>query len=212
MLSPVWGFRSQIERVDGRMVALAGLAELMPGIAAIVGVGVAWRSLRTIARGRRFDSFTAFWEAWDERREDRDWIRDHFFFQPATPLDDEARMRARRVVNHLHVVALELENGLIRGQDVFPLCYVEMLRVMYRLRPWIEHEQTKGHERYGLRVLRLARRAEAYHDSDPGRRRTLVRLGLEGQRTVIYQTDEPAGVRRYARMLAWWLRRVAKSY
>ncbi|MDQ3934858.1 MAG: hypothetical protein M3340_09550 [Actinomycetota bacterium] len=188
------------------------VAELIPGAAAVAGVLIAWRSLRTIARARRFDSFTSFSEAWEARREDRDWIRDHFEFDPEAEIDDDTRIRLRRVVNHFHVVALELENGLIRGQDVFPLCYVEILRVMHRLTPWIEHQQAHGHERYGLRVLRLGDRARRYHDSDPARRRTKVRLGLEGRRSVIYETREPSGPAGHARRLGWWMRRLAKSY
>jgi hypothetical protein len=105
-----------------------------------------------------------------------------------TTLDQAQRRDAHDAVNALNVIGQLVEEGLVEARLFFSLSHVNVIRLTYLLRPYIEYIELRQGSAYGHRLVRIADRAKRFHDLSPSYWNTPITLTRdEDQVTEIHR-------------------------
>lgn len=155
---------------------------LVTSVATLLGVFVAAFELRSSARSDQFSAFMELEVRWSSSEAGRRKVRyGQFSSNLIQGGSDADRELLRSVVDILNLIGMLVEEKLVPPKLIFSLMSVEILRLTYRLTPFIENETNRIGIPYGQRVLRLRERAALYCSVRPNLSRAIYVRSLDGK-------------------------------
>lgn len=178
------------------------------GMIILVGAIVALRNLKVISKAHKINAIDKFTEDLSRVENDRQYLYQEFQFDEKQTVLKDKDQRVNNIINSLNRISLLIDNKLLSAEVVFALCHTMIIRCEFKLRQYIEFQESQIGGRYGRRVLRLARKAKLYHDSHPHQRANVIKLYTGKESIVIYKTEMQTGfLTKKAQLFEWWLRR-----
>jgi len=205
----IWTFISQNAQ------ALIAVFSLIGSIAAAIALFFAIPHLKVIRKTQQMEGTLSFLELTRAGREDRKFV----YTELPTDLAKIREMseadckRTEKVVASLNDVGLLLDQGAISKKAFFSVYHTMIIRLTYKLQPYIRYHESRIGGRYGRRLEKLARRAKLYHDIHPKHRKTVILLDSGGDTPdVVYKTGMGKGLGRLLRRKKWFFRRRLRLY
>jgi hypothetical protein len=180
----------------------------------LVGIIVAVKNLKIIARSQRLDVINSFIKELKAHEESRKFLFKEYKFVSIEYMEEKSIVEIEKVINSLNRISLLLDNKLIEPQVIFGLCHTMIIRCEYQLREYIKAKEKIVGGRYGRRISKLATRAKKFHDSYEYHRCNPIYIygsnhsSKEIYRTTIGTTFEE----ELNNQLEWFWRRLWKNF
>lgn len=173
----------------------------------LIGTIITLRNLAIIRRTHELQAFESFIDELQCCAEDRKFLFQYSFPANLTAIPPSDIQRLENVVNFLNRIGLLLEKNILPPRFVFGMTHTVIIRCCYKLRDFLQYQETRIGGRYGRRLFQLDERAKRYHDIRAVHRKTIISI-FEGSRgsTVIYETAQKRGWRRSPQQALWYLK------
>lgn len=182
----------------------------------VIGTIIALMNLRVISKNQHLASVREFTKDLTETAEDQKFVLQEFNFslKDPNPLPSEIERKVQNVVDALNRIGLLMENGLLSSKLVFSICHTMIIRLWYKLEPYVQYHEVRIGGRYGRRLARLATRAKRYHDAKPQHRITKIKIdpGPEKEPFIIYETTIKQGLAGVEQKMIWSMKRFFSIY
>jgi|1186.fasta_scaffold40961_2 hypothetical protein len=192
---------------------------LFAGISASVvtaGAIVAIRQLRIVAKTSRLQAYESFIKSWRDTRDSRRFVLEQFTFDPENPPDLESieGEHLRTVVNNVNEIGFMVERRLLPPHYVLSLCYADLIRLDFRLTPYLRHRENQLGIPYGRRVHRMAIKGKRYMCAHPTLRTNVLRSRhpASQQYVDVYNPDVDRGSQTLFRRARWYTIRTLARY
>jgi len=173
----------------------------------IIGAILALRNLKIISKTHKLGAIEKFINDLSKFEKDREFLYQKFNFDVTKLLSNEEERRIKNVINSINRISMLIDNNLISAEIVFAMCHTMLIRSEYRLSPYIINKESQLGGRYGRRIIKLAKRAKQYHDSNSHHRISCIKLHNGTTNIEIYKTEFQAGfLTKRAQKLEWWMR------
>jgi len=179
----------------------------------LVGTVLALRNLQVIKQTHELEAFNMFVEDLQLSRSDREFVYKYRFPNNIENIPTEDLQRIENVVNFLNRIGLLIEQGILPPKFVFGMTHTVIIRLVFKLRPFLVFQEQRIGGRYGRRLLRIEKRAKMYHDVRPQHRRTVIKLYEgQGRSIVVYETEFKSGWAGVFQKINWLVRDLFNIY
>lgn len=192
------------------------LFDAVQAVAVVVGIPFAIAQLRELNRGRRRSSLETMLPFWERSGRARGIVlkqmpiyegspsertlkfaKDLMTLVPARDVGFMGAVRAARVViNNLNDLGGFVERGSVHEDDFFGHFHISLVKLIYKVEPYILLENACLESRWGLRLLRIRSGAEAFNRREAIHHKR--RIVLDGV-TLVQATDRPVRQRHWLR-------------
>jgi hypothetical protein len=189
------------------------LISLSSLIVVVVGIVIALKNLKIIAKSQKFEVLDSFIKELKDNEESRKFLFKKYKFESLNKLDEDSIKEVEKVINSLNRISLLLDNKLIDADVIFGLCHTMIIRCEYQLRSYIKEKEAIIGGRYGMRIFKLTKRAKKFHDSYKYHRCKPLSVNLNKETVEIYKTDIGKDFEeKLNNQLEWSWRRIWKQF
>ncbi len=179
----------------------------------IISIYFALKSLKIMAKTHKLEAIDKFTNEIESFKEDRQFLYTKFNFDSKKTYKDFELIKVKNVINSINRISMLIDNKIIAEETVFALCHTMIIRCEYKLKPYLEYQESKLGARYGRRIIRLSDKAKRYHTCHKHHRINSIKIFDNVKEDEIFRTSYYDNfILKYYQKFSWLLRRKFNYY